>query len=160
MEGFRTGHPSLGGDFEIIMGLVVKVKKLDPRAIMPRYALTGDAGLDLFCLEGATIRPGERHIFRTGVAMEIPIGHVGLVWDRSGHSNKRGLKMFGGVFDSGYRGEILVCLYNSTHETVEIEAKSAVAQMLIQRVESVEVVEADILGEGERGERRFGSTGL
>lgn len=142
------------------MPINLKVKRLDPRAQLPRHALQGDAGLDLFCLEEATIPPGARHIFSTGIAMEIPEGYVGLIWDRSGHSNKRGLKVFGGVIDSGYRGEVMVCLYNSTSEPVMLAAASAVAQILIQRIEEVHVIESNELREGARGIRGFGSTGM
>ncbi len=141
------------------MTMVLPIKKLVSDAILPRYALAGDAGLDLFCTDGAILQAGERHIFHTGIAMEIPEGYVGLVWDRSGHSGIRGLKVFGGVFDSGYRGEILVCLYNSSHVAVEIPKGSAIAQMLIQNVEQMEVKERDSLSDGARGVRGFGSTG-
>ena len=140
------------------MPLVLKVKKLDPRAKLPRYALPGDAGLDFFCYERVVIPPGERHIFHTGIALEIPQGHVGLVWDRSGNSNKRGLKVLGGVFDSGYRGEVLICLLNTTQEHITLAAESAIAQMLIQEIEEVSVMEVKELSESHRGERRFGST--
>jgi dUTP pyrophosphatase len=141
------------------MSLALKVKKLDPRAKLPRYALPGDAGLDLFCMEGAVIPSGERHVFHLGIAIEIPHGYVGLVWDRGGHS-KRGLKVFGGVFDSGYRGEVIVCLYNAGLEPIEIQSGNAVAQMLIQVVERAEVVETQELSESDRGDRRFSSTGM
>ncbi|MFA4873524.1 MAG: dUTP diphosphatase [Patescibacteria group bacterium] len=142
------------------MSLVLKVKKLDPRAKLPRYALPGDAGLDFFCYESVVIPPGMRHIFHTGIAVEIPQGHVGLVWDRGGNSNKRGLKTLGGVFDSGYRGEVIICLLNTTQEPITIAAESAIAQMLIQKIEEVTVVEEKELSESHRGERRFGSTGV
>lgn len=142
------------------MPLTLKVKKLDPRAKLPRYALPGDAGLDFFCYEEVVIPPNERHIFHTGIAVEIPQGHVGLVWDRSGNSNKRGLKVLGGVFDSGYRGEVFICLLNTTQTPITLTAESAIAQMLIQKVEEITVVEADELSESHRGERRFGSTGI
>ncbi|MEW6610995.1 MAG: dUTP diphosphatase [Patescibacteria group bacterium] len=142
------------------MSLVLKVKKLDPRAKLPRYALPGDAGLDFFCMEEVTIPPAERYIFHTGIAIEIPLGYVGLVWDRSGNSNKRGLKVLGGVIDSGYRGEVLICLLNTTRESITLAKESAIAQMLVQKVEEVTVVEVDHLSESHRGERRFGSTGI
>ena len=145
-------------DFNFVMSLVLKVKKLDPRAKLPRYALPGDAGLDFFCYERVVIPPGERHIFHTGIALEIPQGHVGLAWDRSGNSNKRGLKVLSGVFDSGYRGEVLICLLNTTQEHITLAAESAIAQMLIQEIEEVSVMEVKELSESHRGERRFGST--
>lgn len=142
------------------MSLVLKVKKLDPCAQIPRYALTHDAGLDLFCLDGGIIQPGEQYIFHTGIAVEIPSGHVGLVWERSGLSFKKGLKVMGGVVDSGYRGEVPVCLLNTSSKPVDIEAGTAVGQILIQPIVHAEIQEVEELSGSERGTRGFGSTGL
>ncbi|MEX0933508.1 MAG: dUTP diphosphatase, partial [Candidatus Paceibacterota bacterium] len=96
---------------------------------------------------------------RTGIAMEIPQGYVGLIWDKSGVSLKRGIKVLGGVIDAGYRGEIRIGLINLGSETVSFEAGQKVAQMLIQSVASPEIVEVTELGDTERGEGGFGSTG-
>lgn len=137
----------------------LKIKKLEQGAVLPNYATAGDAGMDLFALESARIEPGARTQIRTGIAMEIPDGFVGLVWDKSGLSHKYGLKTLGGVIDSGYRGEILVGVVNLCTNPIVFEAGQKVAQMLIQKVEQAEIVEVDDLSSTDRGEGGFGSTG-
>ncbi|MDE2143473.1 MAG: dUTP diphosphatase, partial [Elusimicrobia bacterium] len=87
------------------------LRRLDPAAVLPTRAHADDAGLDLYGLEDATVAPGEGKLLRTGVAVAIPAGHVGLVCDRSSLA-KRGLKTAGGVIDAGYRGEIGVVVWN------------------------------------------------
>lgn len=137
----------------------IKIKRLETSAKLPTYASSGDAGMDLFSLEPIVIQPGERVQVRTGIAMEIPHGYVGLIWDKSGLSHRHGLKTLGGVVDAGYRGEVLVGVINLGTEPIEFEAGHKVAQMLIQKVELTTIVEADSLSETERGEGGFGSTG-
>jgi dUTP pyrophosphatase len=88
----------------------LKIKKLHPHASLPSYAHAGDAGFDLFSIESVVIPASMRVLVRAGIAMEIPTGYVGLVWDKSGLSNNHGLKTLGGVIDAGYRGEIKVGL--------------------------------------------------
>ena len=90
----------------------IKIKKLHPQAIIPSHAHSGDAGLDLFTVESLELEPGERKTIPLGLAIEIPDGYVGLIWDKSGLSHKYGIKSFGGVIDSGYRGEVHVGLMN------------------------------------------------
>ena len=136
----------------------IKIKKLQPDAILPKYALAGDAGMDLFSVENATINPDEYAVINTGIAMEIPAGFVGLIWDKSGMANK-GLKTVGGVVDSGYRGEIKIQVRNLSNQPIKIEKGNKVAQMLIQKVESAELIEVAELSETVRGDSRFGSTG-
>lgn len=137
----------------------LKVKKLNPEAKLPQYAKPGDAGMDLFALEEVILHPGEFVGVATGVALEIPHGYVGLVWDKSGLSIKYGLKTLGGVVDAGYRGEVKVGMINLGGEEYKIEKGHKVAQMLIQKVDQLEIVEALELSETERGEGGFGSTG-
>lgn len=137
----------------------VKFKKLDSRAVSPNYAHSFDAGMDLFCLENISISPNERVQVSTGIAIEIPEGFVGLIWDKSGISHKGGLKTLGGVVDSEYRGEIKIGIINLSNQVYNFEAGQKVAQMLIQKVEQVELVEAEELSETVRGEGGFGSTG-
>lgn len=138
----------------------LKVKKLHPDAVVPRYALEGDAGMDLYSAEDAVLHPGERRSVSTGIAMKIPEGYVGLVWDKSGVSHKGGIKTLGGVIDSNYLGEYLIGLVNLGDRDFEIEKGQKIAQILIQRVEVPETEEVDDFGiETERGEKRFGSTG-
>lgn len=136
----------------------LKIKKIHPTASIPMYAHDGDAGLDLYAIEGGEIEPQGRAKFGTGIAVEIPAGHVGLIWDRSGLSTKKGLKTLGGVIDSTYRGEIIVALANISNEPVQIMQGDRIAQLLIQKVESVGVEVVDQLEESQRGQNGFGST--
>jgi dUTP pyrophosphatase len=137
----------------------LQVKKLVPEAKLPTRAKEDDAGLDLYSVESCAIEPMERRSVRTGIAMEIPIGQVGLVWDKSGLAAKKGLKTMGGVIDSGYRGEIQVILANLGNETHAIIEGEKIAQLLIQRVELLLVEEVSDLSDSERGDNGFGSTG-
>lgn len=135
------------------------IKKVDTAAVVPNFAHTTDAGMDLYALESVTIAPGERVQVRTGIALAIPEGYVGLVWDKSGISHKGGLKTLGGVIDAGYRGEVLVGLFNTSTTAYTFEAGHKVAQILIQPVVHPELVVADELPAADRGEGAFGSTG-
>lgn len=137
----------------------LKVKKTHPDAKLPQYATAGDAGMDLFASEAITLNPGEFIGVSTGVAMEIPDGFVGLIWDKSGLSIKNGLKQMGGVIDSSYRGEVKVGMVNLSDKKFTFEKGHKVAQMLIQKVEHVDIEEAEELSDTERGTGGFGSTG-
>ncbi len=141
------------------MSLVLKIKKLRPDAVMPTYAHSGDAGLDMYTCEAVTVAPGERVTVSTGIAMEIPEGYVGLVWDKSGISIKGGLKTMGGVVDSPYRGEIMIGIINLSSEPYVFEKGHKVAQMVIQKKENVVVEEVTELSDTSRGQGGFGSTG-
>jgi dUTP pyrophosphatase len=95
----------------------------------------------------------------TGVAIEIPEGHVGLVWDKSSISFNKGLKVMGGVIDAGYRGEIIMNLLNVTDKEVVLEKGQKVAQMIIQKFEHCDILEVGTLSDTVRGEGKEGSTG-
>ncbi len=138
----------------------LEIKKLHPDAKVPTYAHPGDAGMDLYALFPITIPPGERAVVSTGIAMAIPAGHVGLIWDKSGLSNKFGLKVVGGVIDAAYRGEVLVGILNTSKESYTYNAGDKIAQMLIQAVLQPELIPVDELDSTDRGEGRFGSTGV
>jgi dUTP pyrophosphatase len=135
------------------------IKKLHPDAKVPTYALPGDAGMDFYTLEEVIILPGQIAVIHTGIALAIPEGYVGLLWDKSGLANKHGLKTVGGVFDAGYRGEILPGILNTTNVPYTFAAGDKVTQMLIQRVEQPELIEVDELDETARGAGKYGSTG-
>ncbi len=137
----------------------VQVKKLLETAKMPVYAHEDDAGMDLYVAVAVTINQGERTQIRTGIAVAIPQGYVGLVWDKSGISHKGGLKVMGGVIDAGYRGEILVGIVNLGEGTQTFEVGDKIAQILIQKVEHPELEEVSELEETIRGASGFGSTG-
>ena len=138
----------------------LEVKKLDPRARLPKYEHPGDAGLDFYALEDFTVPAGKRTSgIRTGVAVAIPEGYVGLFWDKSGLAAKHGLKVMAGVIDSGYRGELLLTLLNTSDADYHFKAGEKVMQMLIQPVVQAEVTEVAELLPSERGGGGFGSTG-
>lgn len=141
----------------------VKIKRLDPELPLPRYANPGDAGLDLYSAQDVTIEPGRRVMISTGVAIALPQGYAGFVQPRSGLAAKKGLSIVNtpGLVDSGYRGELKVIAINTdADEPIVISRGERVAQLVVQRVPSVELVEVDELDKTERGEGGFGSTGL
>jgi dUTP pyrophosphatase len=138
----------------------LEVKKLDPRAKLPSYVHPGDAGLDFFALDDFVVPAhGRKSGIRTGVAVAIPEGYVGLFWDKSGLAANHGLKVMAGVIDAGYRGELLLTLLNTSDQDYHFKAGEKVMQMLIQKVESVDVVEVQELADTSRGLGGFGSTG-
>lgn len=136
----------------------IKIVKLQ-NVPTPVYAKDGDAGLDLCAAEEKVIEPGKRAAVATGIAMEIPQGYAGLIWDRSGLAAKQGIKTMAGVVDAGYRGEIAVVLFNTGTEEFVVKEHMRIAQMLIQKVERVEIEEVEKLSESERGDGGFGHSG-
>ena len=124
----------------------------------PEYATEGAAGADLRASSRTELQPGARAAVPTGIHVEIPPGHVGLVWPRSGLAVRHGIDTLAGVIDSDYRGEVRVVLVNHGREPVTLAKGDRVAQLLVQRVEHVEFVGAE-LGGSARGEGGFGSTG-
>ena len=140
----------------------LRVRRLDPDAQLPTRAYEGDAGYDLRALEAATLGPGERASVRTGVAIELPAGHAGLVLPRSGLAARHGIAIVNapGLIDQGYRGEVRVLLLNTDrHEAFEIEPGDRIAQLVLVRVETPDVVEVDELAPSERAAGGFGSSG-
>ena len=139
----------------------LRVVRLDPRATIPTRAHPGDAGLDLYALDPAVLEPGERLSVPTGIAVEIPPGHAGLVLPRSGLAARHGIALVNapGLIDSGYRGEIRVVLLNSDREAeFVVEPGMRVAQLVVAPVASLRLVEVDELAASERGVRGFGSS--
>jgi len=134
------------------------VKKMIPDAILPTRAHADDAGLDLYAFENGVIAPGGGLLARTGIALALPAGTVGLVADRSSMA-KRGVKTSGGVIDAGYRGEIHIVFRNITTEEVRFERGERIAQLLILPCLTPAVVEATDLDETHRGAKGFGSSG-
>ena len=137
----------------------LRVKRIHPEAKLPVYSHPSDAGLDLFSVVDRELRPGEVFAVPTGIRVGIPAGHVGLVWDKSGMS-LQGVHRLAGVVDSGYRGEVQVVMINLGAAPFAIRKGMKIAQMLVQPVAAVEVVEADSLDDTPRGQGGFGSTGL
>ncbi|HET8565212.1 MAG TPA: dUTP diphosphatase [Solirubrobacterales bacterium] len=138
------------------------VLKLKENAVLPSRAHGGDAGLDLYSCEAAHVGPGERWSVGTGVGVEIPEGHAGLVLPRSGLARDHGIALVNapGLIDSGYRGELRVLLLNTDPaETFRIEPGDRIAQLLLTPIVTSEPVEAAALSESSRGEGGFGSSG-
>ncbi|AIL97059.1 dUTP diphosphatase [Corynebacterium ureicelerivorans] len=140
----------------------IQVKRLDPELPLPKRAHPEDAGADLYSAQDLILQPGERALVRTGVAIALPTGTVGLIHPRSGMAAKHGLSIVNtpGTIDAGYRGELMVCLLNTDRtEAIEITRGMRIAQLVIQRVELAQFEEVDQLDETERGSGGYGSTG-
>lgn len=139
----------------------IKLKKLDPRAIIPGYAHEGDACFDLHALEGGEVGAHSAFTVRTGLAFEIPEGHVMLIYSRSGHGFKSGIRLVNavGVIDASYRGEVDVGLRNDTPLRFDFEAGARIAQAMIIPVQAVEFQEVRELSRTQRGYGGFGSSG-
>ena len=137
----------------------LRVKRIHPEAKLPVYGHPGDAGLDLFSVVDRELGPGEVFAVPTGIQVAIPAGHVGLVWDKSGIS-LQGVHRLAGVVDSGYRGEVQVVMINLGAVPFALRKGMKIAQMLVQPVAAVEVVQSGSLDGTSRGEGGFGSTGL
>jgi dUTP pyrophosphatase len=141
------------------MAMELKVKRIHPDAKVPVYGHPGDAGMDLFAVLDRTLAPGEVFAVPTGIQVAIPAGSVGLIWDKSGISLK-GVHRLAGVVDAGYRGEVQVVMINLGKEPFTVKKGMKIAQMLIQPVTGVRIVESETLDDTSRGEGGFGSTGL
>jgi dUTP pyrophosphatase len=139
--------------------LRLAVRRLSADAVSPRYGRAGDAGLDLFASEQYELAPGARHVFGTGIAIAVPDGYVGLVWDRSGLATSAGITTMAGVIDATYRGEVRVPLLNTGDEPYVVQVGDRIAQLLVQAIPVVEVIEVDALDETQRGDAGFGSSG-
>lgn len=141
----------------------VQVQKLNPDAILPTFGSEQAAGADLYALldAPAIIKPGETLLIKTGVAMAIPNGYVGLIFARSGLASKRGLAPANkvGVIDSDYRGELMVALHNHSTENQTVEPKERIAQLAILPYLHPSFEVTDSLDETKRGTGGFGSTG-
>jgi dUTP diphosphatase len=126
---------------------------------LPEYSSAGAAGADLRASEAVEIPPGARAAVPTGVRLQIPSGHVGLVWPRSGLAVRHGIDTLAGVIDSDYRGEVRVVLVNHGEAPFRVAPGDRVAQLLIQRVERAAFVAVPTIDETHRGRGGFGSTG-
>ncbi len=136
----------------------LSVKKINNEAVLPTRAHSYDAGMDLYVNGRQVIIAHTTMAVSTGISMEIPEGFVGLIWDKSSVGAK-GLKTLGGVIDSEYRGEVKVVIHNLNNEDIIFEHGQKIAQMLIQKVELVDIEEVADLSSTIRGEGGFGSTG-
>jgi dUTP pyrophosphatase len=145
-----------------VLAVELRVTKLKDGAQVPARAHAGDAGLDLYSCEAAHLGPGERWSVGTGVAVEIPDGHAGLVLPRSGLARDHGISLVNspGLIDAGYRGEVRVLLLNTDPaEVFRLEPGERIAQLVIAPVALAEPVEVESLSESARGDGGFGSSG-
>jgi len=137
------------------------IQRLHADAVVPQRAYTGDAGLDLASCERVELRPGERALVGTGLAVAIPEGYAGFVQPRSGLAARHGLTVVNspGLVDSGYRGELRVVLLNTDRtEPFVVEPGMRIAQLVVLPIPELELVEVDELPSSERGVRGFGSS--
>ena len=141
----------------------VSVKQLDPRAKLPAYGSADAAGADLYALTDGpvAVAPGQTVLIRTGLALAIPRGYVGLVYARSGLATKQGLAPANkvGVIDADYRGELMVSLHNHSGETRTVECGDRIAQLVIAPYLTADFQAAEELDDTGRGAGGFGSTG-
>jgi dUTP diphosphatase len=138
------------------------VHRLDPAATLPTRAHRDDAGFDLYAVEDITLAPGERAAVRTGIAVEVPERHAGLVLPRSGLAAQHGIALVNapGLIDAGYRGELRVLLLNTDRsESFSVRVGDRIAQLVVTRVEAPDIIEVQELAVSDRGKRGFGSTG-
>lgn len=140
----------------------LRVKRLHADATLPTRAHAGDAGFDLYAVAAATLRPGARAMVPTGIAIELPTGHAGLVLPRSGLAAKHGIALVNspGLIDEGYRGELKVLLLNTDREhTFEVAPGDRIAQLVLVEVATPPVVEVAELSPSTRAAGGFGSSG-
>ena len=140
----------------------VLITRLDKELPIPNYSKPGDAGADLYSRVDIELKPGERKLIPTGIAIAIPPGYAAFVHPRSGRAIKEGLGMVNapGTVDAAYRGELQVILINhDSAQSIKIERGERIAQLVIQRVEHGEFIEVHELPGSPRGESGFGSTG-
>lgn len=142
----------------------MEITRVSTTAQIPTRANKFDAGLDLY-YDGVdvTLMPGERRMFTTGIKMKIPDGYVGLIWPRSGLAAKFGIDVMAGVIDSTYRGVIQIVLINHSKEEIFIASNTKIAQILIQPIHLVDIMEVSNQdfesNKTSRGQDGFGSTG-
>ena len=142
--------------------LRIRVRRLDPAAPLPSYAMPGDAGADIVTTVDAVLAPGQRAVLPTGLAIALPDGYAAFVHPRSGLAARAGLSLVNapGTIDAGYRGEIKIIVVNHDRTSpVVLRRGDRIAQLVIQRVEAGDFVEVDELPSSERGGGGHGSTG-
>lgn len=140
----------------------VAVQRLHPDAVPPRYSTEGDAGADLTSVAEVTLRPGERALVPTGIALALPPGTVGLVHPRSGLAHRHGVTVLNapGTVDSGYRGQVMVNLVNlDPREEFTVHVGDRIAQLVVQEYRHADFEAADSLPDSARGDTGHGSSG-
>jgi len=136
----------------------LKVKKLDPAALLPRRAHDTDSGADLFALSRTVLPPHAVTHVHTGISIELPANTSGIIWGKSSVESK-GIKAMAGLIDAPYRGEIIICMYNLTDQEFVFEAGQKVAQLVVLPTLYPAIEEVQQLSQTDRGSGGFGSTG-
>ena len=144
------------------MNKILKFKKLNDDAIIPMYSHKEDAGMDLFSTEEIVIPSGSWGLVKTGISIELPHGYEAQVRSKSGLALKSGIFVLNspGTVDENYRGEVCVILMNVSKVDYKVEKNQKIAQMVINKVEHLEIALVDEMSKTSRGEGGFGSTGL
>lgn len=137
--------------------MIIKLKKLSDKAVIPSNANMGDAGYDLYATHNQMLAPMERALFKTNIALEIPSCHYGQICDRSGNAYKKGLHVLAGIIDETYRGDVGVVLINLGQIPVIIKEGDKIAQIIFKRYEKVQFYQGE-LTDSERGEKGYGSS--
>ncbi|TDX46620.1 dUTP pyrophosphatase [Orenia marismortui] len=142
----------------------IKIRRLNDAAILPEYqhGSIEDAGMDLCSIEEGVLKPGEYKIFKTGIAISLEEGYMGKVAPRSGLALKHGITVLNaeGTIDPGYRGEIGIVLINHGKEAFRVNKGDRIAQLIVQKYETVEWEEVEQLSDSKRGEGGYGHTGV
>jgi dUTP pyrophosphatase len=138
----------------------MEVLRLHEHAILPSRGTSKSAGYDLSSVDELVIQPGERKLVGTGISIGMPYGVYGRVAPRSGLAVKHGIQVGAGVIDPDYTGEIKVLLFNHGSEAFQVKVGDRIAQLVLERFESVEVLQVDSITDTERGSNGFGSTGI
>ncbi len=142
--------------------MILKIKKINQKAILPKYAHDGDAGMDVYSTEDYDLKPMERKAIPTGLVLEIPEGYEIQVRAKSGLALNYGIALPNapGTIDSGYRGELKVILINYSDKSYEIKTGQKIAQLVLAKYEKADIVEIEKIGNTTRSDGGFGSTGL
>tara|TARA_Y100001970_G_scaffold293482_1_gene440546 strand:+ start:4459 stop:4890 length:432 start_codon:yes stop_codon:yes gene_type:complete len=127
-------------------------------AMMPKKGSKDAAGYDLYSNEGGRIAPGQTRLFDTGISFKVPIGTYGRIAPRSGLS-KKGIMVNAGVIDRDYTGPVKIMLHNLSNDTYEVKKDDRIAQLILEKIETPEMILVDNLDNTERGSSGFGSTG-
>ncbi len=159
IEGHKRSRNTTQIDYA--RGVSVEVLIVAEDGFLPTYANPGDAGADLKSTDEVVVPARGRALVKTGVRIALPNGFVALVHPRSGLAAKSGITVLNtpGTVDAGYRGEIMVTLFNSSDTDFEVKRGDRIAQLVIQQVEKAQFIAVSELPESERGDRGFGSTG-
>ena len=143
--------------------MIVKIKKIEENAKIPKKANPTDAGFDLYAChdDEIIIKPHQTVMIHTGLVMEIPEGYYGGIYARSGLASKKNLRPANcvGVVDAHYRGEVMIALHNDSDDVQTINGYERIAQMIIAPVPGIDIVEVSELSNTDRGTGGFGSTG-